>query len=80
MKYLISLFLLGSLIGCGPKFRVGDCIEMNNIGKLMGIWKINKVVTKGYRIEWIYPNSMIHIEDFQSFDLDKVYHKTECPK
>lgn len=84
MKILL-LFLSLILIGCGPKFKVGDCLQYKDTESWVGsshpeIAKIIGIGNTHYHMTYLLLGYDIPL-DFSDFGfVDRMKEKTECPK
>lgn len=83
MKKLLIISLL--MLGCGPKFKVGDCtISSRPIerweSKIKLIDKILEVGKEQYRYVFTAINGNLYQTDFYIDGYDRIKVKTECTK
>lgn len=77
IKYIILTLMI---VGCSPKFKVGDCIKETGTEDWQHyrIWKIVKVGQSHY-LDCVSPDYQDCMTESFGF-INNFYFKTECPK
>lgn len=90
---MAGLVIAVMLMGCSPKFKVGDCIvnqgyldkqstklkEWEREEELFVVYKVLELGTDNYRVRERWYNKRIS-EGTTSYFYDNIYVKIDCPK